>query len=106
MKALPDSLVEYHSAGRPLEADLGEGFPGWLQLWPLSEIDERNKDYDVDRQAPGYTGIGSNGGGEMIALSPSGQVVVVPFIGMEPRVAIVVADSWETFESRIKFRSA
>ena len=106
MKALPESLVEYHRSGHPLEADLGEGFPRWLQLWPLSEIEERNKGYYVDQQAPGYTGIGSNGGGEMIALSPSGQVVVVPFIGMEPEVAVVVADSWETFESRIKSRSA
>ncbi|SRR6266498_3595793 len=106
MKALPDSLVEYHREGRPLEADLGEGFPGWLQLWPLSEIEERNRGYDVDQQAPGYTGIGSNGGGEMIALSPSGQVVLVPFIDMEPKVAIVVADSWDAFESRIKLRSA
>ena len=106
MKALPESLIKYHKAGRPLEADLGEGLPGWLQLWPLSEIGERNQAYEVDQQAPGYTGIGSNGGGEMLALSPSGQVVVVPFVGMEPRVAIVVADSWETFESRIKSRSA
>jgi len=102
MKALPDELVRYHQAGGVLEGDLGEGFPGWFQLWPLSEIEERNRGYEVDQQVPGYTGIGSNGGGEMIAVSPSGQVVVVPFIGMEPEAVVVVADSWDDFESRIK----
>ena len=84
-----------------MEGDLGDLPPGWFQLWPLSEIEERNRGYEVRENVPGYTGIGSNGGGEMLALSPSGQVVAIPFIGMEAKEAIVVADSWDAFETQI-----
>ena len=89
-----------------MEGDLGKGFPGWFQLWPLAEFEERNRGYEVLQNVPGFTGIGSNGGGEMLALSPSGQVVAIPFIGMEAKVATIVAESWEAFESRIKSASA
>ena len=102
MLDLPKGLVAYHQSGGRLEGDLGKGVPGWFQLWPLAEIDGRNKGYEVHQNIPGYTGIGSSGGGEMLALSPSGQVVAIPFIGMEAGEAVVVADSWEAFESRIK----
>lgn len=102
MKDLPAELVAYHRAGRPIEGDLGEGFPGWFQLWPLEKIEELNRAYGVDVEAPGFLGVGSNGGGEMIALSPVGQVVVIPFVDMEPGEAIGVAQSWSEFETRIK----
>jgi hypothetical protein len=102
MKDLPAGLVAYHRAGGPLEGDLGGYEPGWYQLWPLSKIEERNRGYLVEEQAPGYLGIGSDGGGEMIAISPSGEIVSLPFVGMEPAEAVVVAASWNEFESRIK----
>jgi hypothetical protein len=102
MKDLPAGLVAFHWAGGHLEGVLGLREPGRYQLWPLSSIEERNRDYLVDELAPGYVGIGSDGGGEMIALSPTGEVVTLPFVGMEPKEAIVVAASWSEFESRIK----
>jgi hypothetical protein len=102
MLELPKGLVAYHRSGGRLEGDLGEGFPGWFQLWPLAEIEERNRGYETQQNVPGFMGIGSNGGGEMLAISPSGQVVAIPFIGMEAEVATLVADSWDAFESRIK----
>jgi hypothetical protein len=98
---LPVGLIEYHRAGGRLEGDLGDGMPGWFQLWPISEIEELNVAYEVQQNVPGYVAFGSNGGGEMLALSPAGQVVAIPFIGMEVEDAIVVADSWEAFESRL-----
>ena len=106
MNHLPEELVAYHRSGAPLEGDLGDSEPGWYQLWPLSELEERNRNYEVQQQAPGYVGIGSDGGGELIALSPTGETVVMPFIGMEPKEAVVVARSWLEFASRIKSSGA
>jgi hypothetical protein len=106
MKDLPAELVAYHRSGQPIEGDLGEGFPGWFQLWPLDQIEELNRAYEVGLEAPGFMGVGSNGGGEMIALSPSGQVVVIPFLDMKPADATVVAQSWGEFETLIKSKRA
>ena len=83
MNSLPAALVAYHRAGGKLEGDLGNAKPGWYQLWPLDTIEERNRGYLVEQQAPGFVGIGSDGGGEMIAISPTGEIVVLPFVGME-----------------------
>ena len=89
-----------------MEGDLGNAKPGWYQLWPLDTIEERNRGYLVEQQAPGFVGIGSDGGGEMIAISPTGEIVVLPFVGMEPGAAWSVAESWDVFESRIKSSGA
>jgi hypothetical protein len=103
---VPDGLIAYHRGGGRLEGDLGEGIPGWFQLWSLGEIEEMNRGYEVQQNVPGYTGFGSNGGLEMLAFSPDGKVVAIPFIGMEAEEAILVADSWDAFERRIKSSGA
>jgi hypothetical protein len=102
MKHLPTEFVNYHRSGCPLEGDPAEIFPGRFQLWPPDEIDELNQVHEVDDLAPGFTGVGSDEGGEMIVLSPSGQVVALPFVGIEPSEATVVSESWGEFEPRIK----
>ena len=38
----------------------------------------------------------------MFALSPTGTVVCLPFIGMEPKVAMQIAASWPEFERIIR----
>jgi len=106
MRSLPGELVAYHRAGGQLEGDLGDAEPGWYQLWPLSLIAENNQGYQVEEQVPGYIGIGSDGGGEMIAIAPTGEVVILPFVGMESKEAVVVAASWNAFEKRIKASGA
>jgi hypothetical protein len=52
--------------------------------------------------APGYFGFATSGGGEMFALLPSGEVVCLPFIGMEPQVALPLASSWAEFEGMLR----
>jgi hypothetical protein len=106
MRELPVGFIAYHHAGRQLEGDLGEFEPGWYQLWPLADIEEFNREYLVEEQAPGYLGIGSDGGGEMIAIAPTGEIVILPFIGMEAKEARPVATSWNEFESRIRSSGA
>lgn len=106
MKQLPQAVVAYHRAGYPLEGELADLTLRRYQLWPLALVEALNNGYAVEEFAPGYIGIGSDGGGEMIALAPSGEVVAMPFVGMEPEEAVVLAPTWDEFESRIKPRGA
>ena len=106
MMQLPDELVAFHRSGFPLEGNLNHVRLGRYRLWSLDELSEMNKGHGVHEYAPGYVGIGTDGGGEMIALSPLGEVVILPFIGMEPSQAVTVAPSWSALESLIKSAGA
>src|SRR5437773_5948579 len=50
----------------------GEGFlwidPGYFQLWSAEEVADYNAGYNVQEFLPGYFAVGSNGGGEMLAI--------------------------------------
>ena len=47
--------------------------------------------------APGYFGFASDGGDELLALTPEGGVVTMPFVGMDPKDAFPVAETWAEF---------
>jgi hypothetical protein len=75
--------------------------PGWFVIWPAEEVLESNQGYKVDKELPGFFGFGSNGGGELLAFdtrSPQPwKIVIVPFIPLQERYALVVAESFEQF---------
>lgn len=101
MPTVPKELVSYHAAGKPLCCDLDEN-PFTCELWPLGELDEYNSDYGVADLAPGFLGFGTSGSGEMFAFSADGKIVCLPFIGMAPDVAMLIADSWAAFEGKLR----
>jgi len=101
MNIVPEFLKQYHESGRPLVCELDVG-PYDCEFWRLDEIEKCNLEYEVQKYAPGFFGFGTSGGGEMFALSPSGSVVCLPFIGMEPKVAMQIAGSWSEFERIIR----
>ena len=90
------AILEYLASSKAQACELAVS-PYLCEFWPLSEIDRYNAEYEVERFAPGYRGFATSGGGEMFALSPNGQVVCLPFIGMAPSVAIELAPSWAAF---------
>lgn len=74
----------------------GEGFIGdsYIVLWKAEELADFNREYEVERYAPGILMFGSDGGGEgygFDTLSAAMPIVRVPFIGMERSVAVPVA---------------
>lgn len=97
----PAELLAYYRAGKALICDLEER-PFYCFFWPESKLDALNDGYRVPIYAPGYFGFGSDGGGEMIAFSPVGSVVCVPFIGMKATAAYQLAPSWAAFESILR----
>jgi hypothetical protein len=70
-------------------------------LWRATELAEFNRSYQVPIYCPGFFGIGSSGGGEMFALDMRGPqpwpIVHIPFIGMEPDAALLIAPDFRSF---------
>ena len=69
---------------------------------PQEELDKLNADYQVSTYAPEFFGFATSGGGEIFAISPHHEIVCLPFIGMAPNVALLVAKSWPEFEALLK----
>ena len=67
-----------------------------FDLWKVDDIDEINKGYEVPEFLPSYIGIGSNGGGEMLAVEfATGKIFSIPFIPMQDSDRLEVAISLE-----------
>lgn len=98
MRPLPQEFINYHARDGRREGPVLSIPLGWMILWPFADIYRLNDEYKVTEFAPDLIGIGSDGGGEMLAFDKEDRVITVPFIGMDTRVAILVAPSWQHFE--------
>lgn len=83
----------------------GEGFlciePWYFQICSAEEVVAYNQGYHVEEFLPGWFAIGSNGGGELLAIrkrdgSPC-PVYMVPFIPMAESDAVQIAHDFEMF---------
>lgn len=102
MASASPELLAYYTSGKPLVCEL-EANPYLCEFWPLGSLNQYNMEYKVPEYASGFFGFGSSDGGEMFALSPTGEVVCLPFIGMEPAVALPIASSWAAFEGMLRY---
>lgn len=94
-------LIAYYAAGKPLVCEL-DANPYLCEFWPMEELAKYNLEYEVPQYAPGYFGFATSGGGEMFAVAPTGEIVRLPFIGMEPAAARPIALSWAAFEGMLR----
>lgn len=97
----PNELLAYYAAEKPLVCELDVN-PYLCEFWPLEELSQYNVEYEVPQYAPGFFGFATSGGGEMFAISPSGEVVRLPFIGMASDTARTIAPSWPVFEGMLQ----
>ena len=101
LKTVPKELVAYHATGKPLVCEL-DVQPWVCEFWPLEELSKNNLAYEVSVYAPGYFGFATSGGGELFAVSPSGAVVCLPFVGMSPTEELHVANTWSSFAGMLR----
>ena len=97
--ALPDDYFEFLARHNGGEGSLGVN-PGWFQLWPAESVVESSDGYGLPTFLPGYTAIGSNGGGELFVFASSGMppgLFMVPAIGMARETLALVAPSFTQF---------
>lgn len=75
--------------------------PWYFELWAIEEVDGLNRAYRIAEALPNLLPFGTNGGGELLAFDPIGQIVMVPFISMDEEEAVVVTSSWTAFAQKI-----
>ena len=95
------TVIEYLNSQRPTICEL-DVQPFDCEFWAIDELEQFNREYEVPFDAPGYFGFATSGGGEMYAIDPEGKVVCLPFIGMAPSAAIVIAQDWASFVAMLR----
>ena len=94
---LPDDFIAYLRCDAPGFGGRGH-LPVGFELWDESDLESFNTEYEVSKHAAGFYGIGSHGDGEMLAFGPDGKVYALPFPGMEPKAARLLAACWTDFQ--------
>jgi hypothetical protein len=98
---LPDDYKEFLRVTDGYAGSIGED--GYIDLFATQQIVELQRGYEFDRDLPGFLLIGSNGGGEAFGFDKRTEpwnVVMVPFIGTEWKVSIVVGNTFNKFLKR------
>jgi hypothetical protein len=72
---LPVDFVRYLQSGLSRCGELPD-FPLWFEIWPEEEMEQWNKEYQVQEYAPGFYGFAGDGGGEMYAFGPDGGICI------------------------------
>lgn len=98
---LPSELLAFYESGRATAYKL-KRWPWSCEFWPVEQVAEYNGSYHVSEHAPGYLGFAASGTGQMFAVAPQGEVVSLPFIGMTPAAATVLAPNWTHFETLLE----
>lgn len=98
---LPESYIEFLK-----KHDGGEGFIGdsYIIFWKADELIDFNREYEVERYAPGIFLFASNGGGECYGFDTEDEampIVRIPFIGMDRKYAISVASNLPDLFARL-----
>ncbi|MCS3533020.1 SMI1/KNR4 family protein [Chryseobacterium sp. JUb7] len=71
---------------------------GYIELFPLNELDEINTEYEIEKLLPNFITIGTNGGGTGIFFNKENKKIYsIPFVGMEETDAILLANSFSEF---------
>jgi hypothetical protein len=78
----------------------GEGFIGdnYIIFWKAGELADFNREYEVNKYAPGILLFGSDGGGEGYGFDTRSRklpIIRMPFIGMDRRYARPVAENFQ-----------
>jgi hypothetical protein len=67
-----------------------------FDFWDIEKIDEYNEMYNVDEYIPGYYGIGTDGGGELLTVEiEAGIIYSIPFIPMNDSESKEISKSIE-----------
>lgn len=65
-----------------------------FDFWEADDLISLNSDYNVDEYAPGFFGIGTDGGDEMLTVElSSGKIYSIPFIPMDTNEKVLIANS-------------
>ena len=99
--SLPAEYQQYLAAHGAFEG-VTSGEPGYIALWALAELAGNNSDIQIEKYAPGYQRSPVMAEAKVLTFDASGTVYMLPLIGMEPRYAVKVANSFVELASRFE----
>jgi len=68
---------------------------GFIEFFPLNELEHINKEYETDEYVPNFITIGTNGAGVGIFINKKNkQIYSIPFVGLEENDAVLLANSF------------
>ncbi|SFN92463.1 hypothetical protein SAMN05421594_4737 [Chryseobacterium oleae] len=71
---------------------------GYIELFPLNELEAINKEYETQKLVPNFIAIGTNGSGVGIFINKeNSNIYSIPFVGMEESDAVLLAESFSEF---------
>lgn len=92
---LPASYLNFLRIKGAGSGDLGIR-PWSIQLWTTDEVPVRNSRLEVAKNAPGFVAFASDGAGELFMFQQNKPgVYIMPFVGMESSVAILIASNFD-----------
>lgn len=81
--------------------DGGEGWVGggaYLRLWPIEELEDRNRLLQAAHFVPGVVLIGTDGADDLYGISlGTGSYWILPAVGLSSDTGEEVARSWHEF---------
>ena len=90
---LPQPYIDFFEHTVGYELSKGDKY---IALYPVDNVIEFNKRYEIEKNIPSFFLIGSNGGDEAIMLhKETGAIYEVPFIGMDKKEAVL---KWSSFK--------
>jgi len=102
---LPEAYLDFISRNESFQGDLGNDF-GYVRLWNIKELQESWEGYKFQENlGDEWFPIGSNLGGEIIAIKTSSltkEIFYIPFIPMSDKHAKPYCDSFSKLYDVIK----
>jgi hypothetical protein len=101
---LPKGFMEFFkvSNGANVNSEMS-----YVSFWPLTDMIQLNKEYQVDEYAPKFFIIGSDGGDTAYAIEKTtGYIFEMPFIGMSNDEAVFKFKGLDDFLEYIKLGSS
>ena len=88
--------------------DGGEGFIGdgaYLRLWPIGDLQERNRTLEAEQLIPGVVLIGTDGADDLYAIElATAAYLIFPAVGLSADAGEKVAESWDGFLQALSTR--
>lgn len=70
---------------------------GYIELFPVDELQEINKEYQTEELVPNFVTIGTNGGVGMFFSKTNNGIYSISLVGMEVNDAVLLANSFSEF---------
>lgn len=93
--SLPLGFIDFFKEANGADINADETF---ILLWPLTDMVQLNKDYNVEEYAPTFFIFGSDGGDTAYAIERgTGAIFEIPFIGMSKEEAVFKSETFTGF---------